>query len=382
MDNFYHELEGFSDTAQIVDNRHYQSIPDDWFISVIDVRASTEAIKAGRYRDVNFVGAAAITSHLNLISRDLPFMFGGDGATILIKKSMYGVAQEVLQSLSFYTKESFDFDLHAGLVPVSAVRAMGRDVKVAKYLSGESPPQAMFKGGGVSLAESLVKSSSEYRVAPKCCFSKEKIFAGLSCRWKPIPSSTGVTLSILVQPMQLDDEQAVKRAIAKFESLLGTSLSCLNPINMQQASYESFFKNFKRQLSIAEIKPSKAFFAAMGEVFITVPLFRFGLYKYFPQLKNYMEKISTHCDFHKYDDTLRMVINCSEREHRALVAYLESEYEQQQLFFGVSASDAAQMTCHVESIADGEHLHFIDGSDGGYAMAAIGLKNQLLAAQQ
>ncbi|MFT6352031.1 DUF3095 family protein [Neptuniibacter pectenicola] len=382
MDSFYQALDGFSNTAEIVDDHHYKPVPDDWLISVVDVRGSTEAIKAGRYRDINFMGAAAITSHLNLISRDLPFMFGGDGAVLLIKESMSDAATKVLQSLSCHAKEVFDLELHTGLVPVRTIRAMGRDVKMAKYLSGESPPQAMFKGGGVSLAESLVKASDHYRVAATCVFSKEDVFAGLSCRWKPVPSSTGVTLSVLVQPLALDDEKTVKQVITEFERILGQPLSNLNPINMQQARYEPFFKNLKRQLSISDVGVSKVFLMALFEVVITVPLFRFGCYKYFSRLKNYMETIPTHCDFHKYDDTLRMVINCSDQEHKALANYLEQHHEQGQLVFGISASDAAQMTCHVESLADGEHLHFIDGSDGGYAMAAQGLKKQLLAVDQ
>lgn len=35
------------------------------------------------------------------------------------------------------------------------------------------------------------------------------------------------------------------------------------------------------------------------------------------------------------------------------------------------------MTCYVESLGNGEHLHFIDGSNGGYALASIHLKQQM-----
>jgi Protein of unknown function (DUF3095) len=37
------------------------------------------------------------------------------------------------------------------------------------------------------------------------------------------------------------------------------------------------------------------------------------------------------------------------------------------------------MTCIVQSY-NGNHLHFVDGSDGGYALAAHQLKQQLKAA--
>ena len=37
------------------------------------------------------------------------------------------------------------------------------------------------------------------------------------------------------------------------------------------------------------------------------------------------------------------------------------------------------MTCQFDAFAEGKHMHFIDGGDGGYAMAAKGLKMQLKA---
>ena len=43
-------------------------------------------------------------------------------------------------------------------------------------------------------------------------------------------------------------------------------------------------------------------------------------------------------------------------------------------------SREALITCLVESHA-GRHLHFVDGSEGGYALAARQLKAQLAAAR-
>lgn len=37
------------------------------------------------------------------------------------------------------------------------------------------------------------------------------------------------------------------------------------------------------------------------------------------------------------------------------------------------------MTCYVNNLDEGGHLHFIDGAGGGYTLAAQQLKNQLSA---
>jgi len=46
--------------------------------------------------------------------------------------------------------------------------------------------------------------------------------------------------------------------------------------------------------------------------------------------------------------------------------------------YGTHQASAALMTCLVRSY-DGDHLHFVDGADGGYALAAKQMKAQLQA---
>ena len=60
-------------------------------------------------------------------------------------------------------------------------------------------------------------------------------------------------------------------------------------------------------------------------------------------------------------------------------SYLESLYQEQEIFYGLFESDTSLMTCYVHSLDDGHHIHFIDGGDGGYAMAAKQLKAQMKA---
>lgn len=55
-------------------------MPPDWYIIITDVAGSTKAIEAGRYKDVNILGACSIISILNIAGDlDIPFIFGGDG---------------------------------------------------------------------------------------------------------------------------------------------------------------------------------------------------------------------------------------------------------------------------------------------------------------
>ncbi|MDO6562363.1 DUF3095 family protein [Amphritea sp. 1_MG-2023] len=377
MEDFYCQLSGFTDISQLVDDSVYCSVPDDWYVSVVDVRGSTEAIEQGNYRDVNFIGAAAITAHLNLVDHDLPFIFGGDGAVVLINKSLREATLKVLQSLSYYAKEIFNLELHTGMVSVKELRSRGKELQVAKYVSGIGIAQAMFKGGGISLAETLLKSDSMYRCEPAARFESTEIFAGLTCRWKPIPSGKGVTLSILIQPVE-DDNRVLPEVITQLKRILG-SFENANPVRMENARYYSVLENLKRQIKISDGGFNRAFIKEIFAIFMAVPFFNLGLFKLIPSVKQYIEHTPLHCDFKKFDDTLRMVLNCSINQYQAIEQYLHSASLADQVSYGIQVSDAAQMTCYVESMTDGGHLHFVDGTDGGYALAAKKLKNALSA---
>ena len=55
--------------------------------------------------------------------------------------------------------------------------------------------------------------------------------------------------------------------------------------------------------------------------------------------------------------------------------YLETERAADAIVYGLHASGAALITCFIRDYA-GDHVHFVDGSDGGYALAARELKRR------
>ncbi|MFN8791305.1 MAG: DUF3095 family protein [Bdellovibrionales bacterium] len=84
-ETFYRDLPPFTDFESVLDARHYQEAPSDWSLILTDIQGSTVAIEQGRYKHVNMIGAASITCVLNhLKPLEIPFVFGGDGATLLV----------------------------------------------------------------------------------------------------------------------------------------------------------------------------------------------------------------------------------------------------------------------------------------------------------
>ncbi len=90
----------------------------------------------------------------------------------------------------------------------------------------------------------------------------------------------------------------------------------------------------------------------------------------------YRDELVENTDFRKFDGIFKLVIDGSNSQAEELESYLKSMVEKKLLVYGMHKSKDALITCLVQSY-NGNHLHFVDGSDGGYTMAAQGLKQQL-----
>ena len=91
----------------------------------------------------------------------------------------------------------------------------------------------------------------------------------------------------------------------------------------------------------------------------------------------YRAELRANTDFRKYDGLLRLVLDVSEAEADAIEASLAAGYAAGRLVYGTHRAGAALMTCLVFSLEASQHLHFIDGADGGFAYAARAFKARL-----
>ena len=82
-------------------------------------------------------------------------------------------------------------------------------------------------------------------------------------------------------------------------------------------------------------------------------------------------------DFRKYDDGLRMTLDCDQSVEAEIRLVLDEAHAPGLANYGIHTQDAALMTCLVPSVMTDDHMHFIDGASGGYAQAAVMLKQQL-----
>ena len=91
----------------------------------------------------------------------------------------------------------------------------------------------------------------------------------------------------------------------------------------------------------------------------------------------YLPSQVTRSDFRKFYGMLRMVVELTEPAIAEVEALLGRLHAEGRIYYGLHRSRDALMPCAVFSLKDNRHDHFIDGGDGGYALAAQKLKKQI-----
>lgn len=384
--NFYRDLPELASFEQAIEATGHREVPADWWVVIADVVASTDAIAGGGYKSVNTVGVACISAVLNVDRAvAIAFVFGGDGATFAVPGEIREAVMAALRQAQRLARESFGLSLRAGLVPVADLLAQGLWVRVAKVRLSPHVLQSAFSGRGWNEAERLVKDAAAAGVlrVDENNGPCEGSFEGFECRWESVPSFQDHKLAILVAALSggptsgLQTYREVLDAIARIYGEV-PSYHPLRPQAMRlsfdaaQLSHEARVRSghlglvarWRYRLRMVLQNLAGAYLFAAKKDTKTTPWSR------------YIGDMVDNSDFRKFDGMLRMVIDGSDDQYRALRSCLEELHQAGRLVYGLHPSREALLTCIVFS-HDGNHLHFVDGSDGGYAMAAQELKRQL-----
>jgi len=371
---FYKNLTCIESLKEISNSAHYTPLPDEWYILVTDIINSTKAIENGAYKEVNMIGALTIVSILNIDKNlDIPFVFGGDGAFILIPPRIMEHSKQALLAVEKIAKDAYNLNLRIALIPIEDIYQQNKQLLITKYAISKDYTQAIIKGGGLELADSLLKTSTKYTIDESIDESFEVDTSGLECRWENVKSPKDETLSILIKAK---DETYYTTILENLDLILGdfqtrhplskqnTQLSFNNSVLNKEASL--FTQNkFLKLLIIYKLKIENL----LGKFLMKFHIGKWGEYK---------DRVISTSDTEKFDDMLRMVVSTDFAQTKKLQEYLEKEYQEGNLTYGIHQSDSSLMTCLIFE-RHGKHIHFVDASNGGYAIAAKGLKKRALS---
>jgi hypothetical protein len=190
-----------------------------------------------------------------------------------------------------------------------------------------------------------------------------------------MPAMRGLILSLLVLPAQGADPAAYRRLIEDIVALVERSPDQGRPVppggpplRWPPAGVE--FEARARRGGALLTRRLQVFAWTLFYYFVM----RFGIKVGGFVPKIYVQQVVENSDFRKYDDGLRMILDCTPDLERTLSERLAAASSAGIARYGLYQQDAAMMTCFTPSALRSDHVHFIDGARGGYASAATALK--------
>ncbi len=379
-ETFFSALPVFVEFEGVADSQNYRALPADWALATADIVDSTGAIEAGRYKAVNMAGASVISAILNALGKnDLPFVFGGDGALVAVPPSGVAKARDALSAVQNWVSEELQLTLRAALVPVADVIAAGREVRVARFQVNPDISYAMFAGGGSSWAEARMKEGL-FAVPPAPPGARPDL-TGLSCRWNPIQSRHGDIVSIIAVPVGSENIAAFQSLVSDIVALAAGEERDGHPVAAEGPQMGLSAAGLSAE---AKTAPKGRHFThrlfILAQYLLVIGLYRFGLKLGDFDPRQYRREVARNTDFRKFDDGLKMTIDVDPERLRRIEARLDEAAGAGICHYGLHRQDSALMTCIVPTPLSHDHMHFIDGAAGGYAMAASRLKRQISAA--
>jgi hypothetical protein len=231
----------------------------------------------------------------------------------------------------------------------------------------------MFSGGGLGWADAAMKRG-EFAVPPAPPGVQPDL-SGLSCRFEEIPATRGLILSVLVVPAKGADPLAFRRVIEDIIRLVERSPDAGRPVpsdgpplRWPPAGLE-YEARAARGGSLLKRRTVVLAFTLWAYLVLRLGIKVGGFAP-----KNYIRQVVENSDFRKYDDGLRMILDCTVELERALAQRLADAASGSVARYGLHRQDAAMMTCFAPSVMRSDHVHFIDGARGGYASAATAMK--------
>ncbi len=383
-ESFYDSLPIHENMDELLAAEHLQPLPHDWHILMTDVRGSTRAVTNGEYREVILLGASTIISVVNAVGKvDIPFAFGGDGAVLCVPQSLQIDAFDALLGLRNLARQRFNLDLRVGSIPMHEIAKSGHRVLIGRYKLSEHNELAVFGGGGIDYADSLLKRQKSTN---GITLEKKEIpppsLNGLECRWQPVKSNQGLFLCLIVRALseiEQDRDQVFQKLLCHMREIY-TVVQLERPVEPSNLKL-SLQKRWLLSETRARTKRKSLWIYwcyllfLRGQILLGMFLMRFNIRINNFDWGSYRAALAKNTDYRSFADVYAHVLAGSEEQHRKLERYLEKQYRKGILAYGIHQSEYALLTCHITQYS-GKHLHFLDGGEGGLTFAAAAMKKK------
>ena len=349
------------------DESRFVQMPADWHVVVTDIRNSTIALAAGRHEVVNLIATGSIIATLNLARKRnlyVPFFFGGDGATMLVPHMLLDPVVRALATHRENGLANFDLDLRVGSVAVADLLASRHDLKISRLHISAGFSIAVVLGSGLSEAEVIVKRNDQ-GVVDHAAPGDELDLEGMECRWDRVEPETPSheVVSLLVTAVQPQSQGPVfKQVIDHIDNIYGSTES-RNPVSVSRLRLNGSKVALEMRTRLGRF--------SLPYLLRNWTIVQWGRLFFMRRARGryYLERLVELIDTIVIDGRVNTVVAGTSDQRRQLDERLSAMERDGLLTYGLFVSRESVMSCYVRDRRD-EHIHFVDGADGGYTMAA------------
>ncbi|WP_046755427.1 DUF3095 domain-containing protein [Kordia jejudonensis] len=360
------------------DESLFTGIPKNWHIVVTDIEGSSIAVENGQHNDINLTATGSIITVLNEIksidaSIKVPYFFGGDGATFIIPDAIITQVISALNTYSVHIKKTLQLNLRVGNVILEEVYKNNVTARIAKLRHNKYLTTPVVLGNGLKFAEAYIKDNFK----PTDIFgNNEKVIdlTGMECRWdeiKPNSSENKVVCLLVSCHDETKQAQVFKSIMDEINYLFG-SLDERRPITTLKLKLNTSIEKIRKEMMAKIGKHDRKYL--IDNWLITV----FGKYyfKIFPEGKRYLYRVTQLSDTIMLDGAINTVISGSSKQINKLQIFLDTLESEKEITYGMHITHSSIMSCYVQDRKE-NHIHFVDGTEGGYTSAAIVYKGKL-----
>ena len=379
--NFYKDLKTWKLPVTEVFNQHnFFDVPADWYIIIADIKNSTAAVSSGKHNDVNLVAAGSLIAGLNIAKAreiEIPFFFSGDGGTLLVPEQLLNDVITGLFVHNLNSTKNFGLELHIGSISIKDILDAGHFIKIAKIQFGGFD-KAIVIGDGLRFAEQLIKGSTKDG-SKEIDNTNELNLTGLECRWDKIkpPSEENEIVCYLIETVNPAKQMEVyHNVLLKIDEIYG-DIEKRNPLSLDRLKLLLGFNKIKKEMMVKYGKWKIYFFII---TFLKTFLGRF-YFRYNFKVRNlsgreYLTQLISNADTLIIDGRINTIISGKMDKRMQFLEYLSLQEKEGNLIYGHHINKESIMTCYIENRNE-KHIHFVDGSDGGYTEASKEFKMKL-----
>jgi len=354
----------------------FTNVPDSWHIVVTDVENSTAIFEKGDQQLVHLAATGSIVACLNIARAqgiEIPFFFGGDGATLLIPDSLKDTC---LHALSLHRERcalNFNFHLRVGSRQVRQIKQQGATIQIAKYKRNELHTMPLVLGSGLKIAEQQIKDTIK-QLEPHTNQPFNLNLNGMECKWDKIkpPEETQEVLSLIIHAVNEYEQPPVfSEVLALIDTIYGSDKS-RNPISTARLHMVNSVQQLRNEV---QMNVGNVPVVALLQSLLRSVVGRFFV-SYTSDGKQYLRDMVNLTETLMIDGSINTVITGTAQQRMDLLDKLTALEDKGTVNYGYHISQRSVISCYVTA-TDDYHIHFLDGEDGGYTRASKILKKKV-----